>query len=358
MFRKLRKWASDPMDDRNFLKEESVVLKQYPIEPYFAEDFGKIKKVYTKTGTFALKKIHPYEGTDFIRNIQTLYQKGYNRIVPVYPANDGRYAVLHNKSLYYLMPWIPNETKEDPQSERHKQMFRELARMHTLSAKELEINPVVKEEHYNQTLKEWEKEEEFINGFIESCENRVYMSPFELTFCLYYSQIRQAMLFAKQKLESWHEKTKDQKKTRAVTLHGKVSTEHFLFDERGYGYFINFEKARQGSPIQDLLPFLARSLKTLPKQSDDCVDWIYAYLKYFPFREDEMLLFMSYLAFPSGIIRVAETYHQRKKEVDERKFVQKLQRQYWLLSNTGYVVTKIDDIERQKKQAQQEGAES
>jgi spore coat protein YsxE len=207
-------------------------------------------------------------------------------------------------------------------------------------------------------LKEWEKEEEFINGFIESCENRVYMSPFELTFCLYYSQIRQAMIFAKQKLESWQEKTKDQKKTRAVTLHGKVSTEHFLFDDRGYGYFINFEKARQGSPIQDLLPFLARSLKTQPKQSDDCVDWIYAYLKYFPFREDEMLLFMSYLAFPSGIIRVAETYHQRKKEVDERKFVQKLQRQYWLLSNTGYVVTRIDEIERQKKQAQQEGAES
>ncbi|WP_369385599.1 hypothetical protein [Mesobacillus boroniphilus] len=46
------------MDDRNFLKEESAVLKQYPIDPYFAEDFGKVKKVYTKSGTFALKKIH------------------------------------------------------------------------------------------------------------------------------------------------------------------------------------------------------------------------------------------------------------------------------------------------------------
>lgn len=349
------------MDDRNFLKEEAEVLKQYPIEPYFAEGFGKIKKVYTRTGTFALKKIHPYEGTDFIKHIQTLYQKGFNRIVPVYPANDGRYAILHNKSLYYLMPWIPNEMKEDHQSERQKQLFRELARMHTLSAKELEISPEVKKEHYEQTLKEWEKEEEFINGFIESCENRVYMSPFELAFCLYYSQIRQAIQFAKQKLEGWHEKTKDQKKTRTVTLHGKVSPEHFLFDERGYGYFINFENARQGSPIQDLLPFLARSLKTLPKRSDESVDWIYAYLKHFPFREDEMLLFMSYLAFPSGIIRVAETYHQRKTELDERKFVQRLQRQYWLLSNTGYVVTKIDEIERQKqqaKQAQQEGAQS
>lgn len=350
------------MDDRNFLKEEAEVLKHYPIEPYFAEDHGKIKKIYARTGTFALKKIHPYEGADFITHIQTLYQKGFNRIVPVYPANDGRYAILHDKSLYYLMPWIPNEIKEDHHTERHKQLFRELARMHTLSAKELEIGTELRKEHYEQTLKEWEKEEEFLNGFIESCENRVYMSPFELAFCLYYTQIRQAILFAKQKLEAWHEKTKDQKKTRTVMLHGKVSTEHFLFDERGYGYFINFENARQGSPIQDLLPFLARSLKTLPKRSDDSVDLIYAYLKYFPFREDEMLLFMSYLAFPAGMIRVAETYHQRKTEVDERKFVQKLQRQFWLLSNTGYVVTKIDDIEKQKqlaKQAQQqEGAQS
>lgn len=349
------------MDDHHFLKEEAAVLKHYPIEPYFAEDFGKIKKIYTKTGTFALKKIHPSEGSEFIRHIQFLYQKGYNRIVPVYPANDGRYAVLHNQSLYYLMPWMTNEIKEN-RSERHKQLFRELARMHTLSAKELPINEEMKEEHYNQTIKEWEKEEEFLNGFIESCESRVYMSPFELTFCLYYNQIRQAIHYARQKLESWHEKTKDHKKSRVVILHGKVSSEHFLFDERGYGYFINLEKARQGSPIQDLLPFLARSLKTLPRQADECVDWVYGYFKYFPFKEDEMLLFLSYLAFPSGILRVAETYHQRRTELDERKFVQKLQRQYWLLSNTGYVVMKIDEIERQKEQAkqaqQQEGAQS
>ena len=76
-----------------------------------------------------------------------------------------------------------------------------------------------------------------------------------------------------------------------------------------------------------------------------------------------MLLFMSYLAFPSGILRVAENYHQRRTELDERKSVQKLQRQYWLLSNTAYVVNRIEEIERQKEQAkqaqqQQEGAQS
>ena len=80
------------MDDRSLLKEISDVLKQYPIEPYFAEDFGKVKKIYTKTGTFALKKIHPYEGTEFVRQIQFLYQKGFNRIIPVYPP-AGRFEV-------------------------------------------------------------------------------------------------------------------------------------------------------------------------------------------------------------------------------------------------------------------------
>ncbi|PLR93700.1 spore coat protein YsxE [Bacillus sp. T33-2] len=344
------------MEDLKQNKETVGILRSYGIKPRYIEAVGKINKVYADTGIYALKKIQPNKGTDFMRHIQFLYQKGYNRIVPVFPTSDGRYAVLENQSLFYLMPWLSNEEKEN-RMERHRQMFRELARLHTLSAREIEINKEDRLEHYEKTLRHWEKEEEFLEGFIESCENNWYMSPFELLFCQYYNNIRQAMDFSKQKLENWHEKTKDQQKSRMVVVHGKVSTEHFVYDEKGYGFFINFEEARLGSPIHDLLPFLVRSLNTLPKRAYDCVEWISTYFKYFPLKEEERSLFLSYLAHPTSILKIAEMYHQKQSGKDEQKLVQKLQREFWTLKNTEYVVMKTEEIEAQKKMAQQEGAQ-
>ncbi|UQD52911.1 spore coat protein YsxE [Bacillus methanolicus] len=340
------------MSDLNRLKEVAPILRAYQVEPYFVEDFGRIQKIYSNKGVFALKKIFPSNGTDFIRHVQFLYQKGYNRIVPIYPAADGRYAVLHQNYLYYLMPWMPNEEREN-QSERNKQLVRELARLHILSAREININTEERKEHYENTMLEWDKEKEFIEGFMERSEKKWYMSPFELLFCLYYHEISQALLFSKRKLEDWYEKTKDQEKARSVLVHGKVSAEHFLLDERGYGYFINFERSKSGSPFHDLLPFLSRSLKSLPKQAEDYVDLVYTYFKYFPFKEDEMLLFLAYLAHPGKIIRTAENYFKKQAGKNERKFVQQLQRHYWQLKNTEYVVMRIEEIEQRKKEAEE-----
>ncbi|SIC28083.1 spore coat protein YsxE [Mycobacteroides abscessus subsp. abscessus] len=72
-----------------------------------------------------------------------------------------------------------------------------------------------------------------------------------------------------------------------------------------------------------------------------------------PFKQDEMLLFQSYLAHPGPVLREAENYHKNRGSADERKLVQQFQRQFWLLKNTEYIVMRIDEIERQKQQAQE-----
>jgi spore coat protein YsxE len=342
------------MNDSYRIKALSPILEHYQVDPYFIEDFGKVMKVYSNKGTLALKKIPPNNGTDFIRHVHHLYQKGYNRIVPIYPTMDGRYAVLHEKDLYYLMPWLPNEMKEN-RDERHQQLFRELARLHSLSSKEINVKKEERTEHYEKTIQQFEKNQDFLTGFIEECEKKIYMSPFELLFCLYYNEIGQALNFSKRKLEEWYENTKDQEKARMVINHGKISSEHFLYDEKGYGYFSNFEGAGYGSPIHDLLPFLSRTLKTNPKKNDDCVDWVYHYFKYFPFKSDEKLLFFSYLAYPIPIIQVVEKYYRKKHPKNELKFVQQLQRQYWYLKNTEYVAMKMTELDQQSA-AKEEGA--
>ncbi|MDR6122180.1 spore coat protein YsxE [Bacillus sp. SLBN-46] len=336
------------MNESNRIQMLAPVLQNYYIEPHFVEDYGTVQKIYSNKGTFALKKINPSIGTDFIRHVHLLYQKGFNRIVPIYPTMDGRYAVLHENDLYYLMPWMPNDLK-DNREQTNLQLFRELARLHTLSAKEITVNKEERTEHYEKTIQEMEKQQEFLDGFIDQCEKKTYMSPFELLYCMYYNEISQALRFSKTKFEEWYESTKENEKARMVITHGKLASEHFLYDDRGYGYFINFENARYGSPIHDLLPYLSRAINTRPKRSDTAIDWVYHYFKYFPFKADEKLLFFSYLALPIPIIQVAESYYRKQRPKNELKYVSQLQHRYWHLKNSEYIVMKMTEIENAQK---------
>ncbi len=333
------------------LAETAPVLRQYGIQPDFVESYGRVYKVYSKTGQYALKKIDSNTGTGFIRNVQYLFQRGFNRMVPVYPATDGRYAILEKGSLYYLMPWLPNGYKAN-RSDESQQFFRELARLHTLSAAEVDIGKEDRERHYEAVVKQWEKDEEFLDGFIESCENEWYPSPFQMLFCQYYQDIRQAMGYSRRKLDDWKENTAELTKARMVMLHGKSSLDHFVFDERGYGYFINFEGSTNGSPIRDLLPFFAERLRVRPRKVEEHVEWLSTYQKHFPLREDEKLLFKSYMAYPSAIIRSAQSYHAKERNVFELRAVQKFQKLYWQLKNTEYVVMRVEEIEKQRGEAE------
>lgn len=340
------------MNDSNLIRELYPVLKSFEIKPIFIEKYGSVYRVYGDKGTFALKKISPHEGMDFIRHIQWLFQKGYYRMVPIYPTSDGRYAVLYENHLYYLMPWLSNEVKEN-RFEQHQQMFRELARMHTLSLHETPISEEEKTAHFEKLNHEWEMKMQFLEGFIEQCEGKIYMSPFELLYTQYFIEVIRALKFAKDQFQQWYDISKEQKKARMVLVHGKISTEHYIYDDRGYGYFLNFEKSRYGNPLHDLLPFLERTLKGYPKQCNECVDWLYTYFQYFPLREDEMHLMLSYFAHPGKFIKIVENYY-RKRGINELKYVQKLQRQYWLIKNKEYVVMRIMEIEREKKRKAEE----
>lgn len=339
----------DHMRETNSLKKMKPILKNYGIEPYFVEQMGNIQKVYSNNGVFALKKINPHHGIDFIRYVQSLYQKGYNRIVPIYPTLDGRYAVLYENELYYLMPWLSNKEKGDP-IERNHRLFRELARLHSLSAHEIKVSKEERKEHYEKTIENLEREEEFLEGYLEACERKIYMAPIELMFCSYYHDMSQALKFSKKKLTEWYEATKEQEKARVVIIHGKMANDHFIYDDKGYGYFINFEQANIGSPFHDLLPFMAKSLRGFLKRPEEIIEWLYTYFKYFPLKEEEMHLFLSYLAHPGPVIKTAERFFREGEKRNERKAVQKLQREYWLLKNAEYVVSRIDEIERHRKQ--------
>ncbi|MBD3107815.1 spore coat protein YsxE [Bacillus sp. AGMB 02131] len=334
------------------------ISQQYTLRIHYSESFGRIHKIYTDKGTFAIKSIPAEQSMSFIRHVQRLYQGGYNRVVPIYLTSDGRYGVLQGNRLYYLMPWLTNDETGE-RYEKHKQMFRELARIHSLTVKETPIEKEERELHYERTIDSWKKQQSFLEEFVSHCEGKWYMSPFELLFCSYYYDISQAVSFSIRKFEEWYEETKDNEKVRTVIVHGKFSLQHFLLDENGIGYFINFENARTLPQHFDLLPFFVKYCHTYPTRCDECVDWLYSYYKYFPMRDDEMMLFISYLAFPTNVLQAAETYHNEKYErKTEYQYVNQLQKYYWQLKNVEYFVMKIEEIEGQKKAAKAAAAEA
>jgi hypothetical protein len=68
---------------------------------------------------------------------------------------------------------------------------------------------------------------------------------------------------------------------------------------------------------------------------------------------------MSYLAYPNPIIQVAESYFRKQRPKNELKFVRQLQRRYWHLKNSEYVVMRMTEIENAQNAQQQakEGAQ-
>ncbi|RST76230.1 spore coat protein YsxE [Siminovitchia acidinfaciens] len=331
-------------------KNINHIVELYGLRLKFAEKYGRVHKLYTDKGTFALKKINAKHGVDFLQYIQLLYQRGYHRIVPIYPTMDGRYGVLVIDKLYYLMPWLENREREG-QIKKSQELFRELARLHTISAREVDVAENDRKEHFDLTSTRWEKEKEALEQYVERAEQAWYMSPFQLLFCTFYHEVTMAQNYSIRKFNEWYDVSKEQTKARSVIVHGKISPEHFLYNEQGTGYFTNFESAMTASPIHDLLPFLSRSLKTYPKRFDDGLEWLSIYFRHFPFRKDEMLLFLSYLAYPERIFQVVDRYFAAGKERNEYKFVRQLQKQYWYMKNTEYIVMSLEEMEQRKNEA-------
>ncbi|WP_203361595.1 spore coat protein YsxE [Bacillus sp. REN10] len=319
----------------------SEVWKQYGLQPEYMESFGRIQKLYTDKGNFALKRIPATRGMSFLPSMQRLYQSGYHHFAPVYPALDGRYGILEGQHIYYLMPWIEGRNERDTIL-KDKQMLREAARLHLLSSKEIEVDPKERLEHYEQMKNIWERQEEQLEQYITLAEKETYMSPFSLQYGIYYHDVAMAYFYAKEKLKEWIEETKEHKKARTVQVHGNLSLDHFILDHHGTGYFINLEKSRPATPIHDLVPYFADSLTTFPKKVEAEIEQFAHYTQYFPLKKEEKLLFHSYLAYPGAIYQTVSSYFTHSRKHNEYQFTQRLQQQYWQLKNSESFLVHLD----------------
>lgn len=334
--------------EASMFKKLTTILAAYKIQPQHIEQRGKVYKIFTGEQVFALKETDVHKGNQMYHYYQLLYRKGFYRFIPLYPTSNGQFAVIDQHKLYYLMPWLTNENRHDG-ANHEKKMIRELARLHLLTSEEIKVDQDVIKEHYERTKLRWENEQNSLVQWMEQCEKKWYMSPFEWEFVQYYNDFEKAYQYALRKLTEWRKALESKKKMRTVLVHGKINPTHFIYDDKGYGYFINFENSYRGASYQDLLPFLAKKLNTYPVKSEETIDLIYTYMKHYPLHESEKLLFKSYFAHPGSIIKLLERYTTKTAINHERKWTTNIQKSYWQLKNIEYVMMRMEQMDQQQK---------
>ncbi|MCA0925333.1 spore coat protein YsxE [Bacillus sp. FSL R5-0820] len=340
------------------MDEIQSVLYEYGLEAEYIEPVSPaVVRVYTKQGVFALKRVKPHRQMQFTEQMLELESKGYRSFVPIYRTKSGSFFSNQRESqyTYYLMPWLTNEKREE-QDDKHEYLFQEIARLHKRTEVMMDITEQEIEAHYTQMKSKWETEKDMYERFIERAEQTWYMSPFELAAAMYFSEAMSASEFALERLEDWHEEMKDQETTRIVLNHGQLSIHHFLYNDVGTGHFTNFERSKKAAPIYDLLTFYYRTFKTYPTPCPECTSLFYTYQKGNKLREEEIHLFLSYLAYPQGLFDTVKAYEAGGQ--DEMESCQELLRAYWQMKNSEPIVMKIHEIEQARRLEEEQNASS
>lgn len=305
-----------------------AVLFQYDLFPEKIEAIGKVKKVYTARGTFALKEtmMNNEEQEWFIHVHERLEIIGFHYVVPIIPTKYGDPVVRFNDKVFYVMPWYNDHKKFRYAVDQEEVIVEEIAKLHGLTERTQQYSEEVLKDSYDTLKKRWEFRKLEMERYAEQIEGNVYLSPFELTFLTHFQRSLHFVAEAEKHLTAWFEGVKEKKSFRSVLCHGRPSRKHVIFDKYGTAYFINFEKASLDTPVKDLALLFRHFFQAKPWDELDGRHWLQLYERHFALFDEEKHLFISYLAFPENIYQSVDAYKKKDGKKTEAQYVISLER--------------------------------
>ncbi|PYZ93652.1 spore coat protein YsxE [Salipaludibacillus keqinensis] len=305
-----------------------AVLFQYDLYPEKVEHIGKVQKVETNYGTFALKKttMKKSEADWFINVMRRLERIGFPYVVPVLPNKYGDYTVTDGQFIYYLMPWYEDHQQFRNPVQPEDTLVEQVAKLHSLTEKTQDYAADSLDESSQLLKKRWDLRKLEIDKYVDEIEQHTYYSPFELTLLTHFERIKFMALQAEEQLELWLEKANEKKSSRSVLCHGRLKRSHACYDEYGTAYFLNFERAVLDTPARDLAMLFRHFFQSRPWDEVEGHHWLNLYEKHFAFFDEERHLFMSYLTFPENIYRMIDHYRQAGRTKSELQMVMQLER--------------------------------
>ncbi|MCK6257938.1 spore coat protein YsxE [Fictibacillus sp. KIGAM418] len=302
------------------------VLFQYDLYPEKIEAFGKVKKVISRRGTFALKEtsLNEEESNWFTHVVHRLSEIGYHQVVPLYPTKYGDYTVQHGNKTYYLMPWFAGGERLG--QTREEVMIDEIGKIHYLTLKEQDFSPEVVDHSFQYLMQRWETRQLEMERFAEESERMPYMSPFELTYLSHFHHMMKMAEEAKRRLKDWYDACHAEKRYRSALCHGKLSRNHLLFSHHGEPHLLNFEKAVLDTPVRDLAIFFRKAVHHSNWTREEGGRLLSLYQRHIPLLEEEKSLLVSYMSYPEPIFNSVDLYRHKRERFSQIEFVHRLEK--------------------------------
>ncbi|WP_100373655.1 spore coat protein YsxE [Bacillus sp. FJAT-45037] len=308
-------------------KPYASILFYYDLYPEQIEDYGKVKKVTTSRGVFALKEttMSRQVADEFIHAMRKLSKLNYKQAVPIIPTKYGEYTISTGTHTYYVMPWVEAAEYMGRESQEEK-LATQMAVIHRLTVKTQTFEKEQVDGSFDQLLLHWEKRRLEMNRFADFAERKTYMSPFELTFLTHAHMLDQMAIKAGEHLQNWYDACVEKGKYRTVICHGKLSRSHAIFNLENEATLLNFEKASIDTPARDLASFCRSNFRYTMWNEDEVMRWFMRYERHLPLLEEEKELLCGYLMFPEPVVYAINAYINEREERSELEHVQRLEK--------------------------------
>ncbi|MGM7702202.1 spore coat protein YsxE [Pseudalkalibacillus sp. Hm43] len=304
---------------------DGMILYYYDLFPERVESYGKVQRITSKKGTFALKETHmgPEEMNWFLHCMERLHELKYDHVVPITPTKYGDPYVVVNNRYYYVTKWHEHDSRNQFAYEDF--IIDELGKLHANTVKAQSFSEEVVNDSYAGLLRRFEHRQLEMERFTEVAERQTYISPFELRYLSQFHKMMRIAEEAKHRVTEWYNGCAEHQRYRSVLCHGRPFRGHVVQDQLGEGNFINFERAILDTPVRDLAYFF-RTAAQYPEWSEhNAMQWLNRYESHLPLLMEEKALLASYLKFPEPVFSTIQLY-QGSPDTSQLDLVRKLDR--------------------------------
>lgn len=217
---------------------------------------------------------------------------------------DDIYGYLKSRSFdYFPYPIEMNDKYEvypylkdmyEPYEQKAMDLMHLLSLLHSKTTFYREVDIDRNKEIYEDIEQKLEYLDGFYNDLITRIEKEVYMSPSSYLIARNINIIFGSIYYARDSLDKWYEKVRNNKNERVVNIHNNISLEHYIKNEKPY--LISWNNSKIDSPIYDLLSFYKNHYLDF-----DFDDLFHFYESSYPLKEEERFLLFTYMAMPSEI---------------------------------------------------------
>lgn len=217
---------------------------------------------------------------------------------------DDIYGYLKSRSFdYFPYPIEMNDKYEvypylkdmyEPYEQKAMDLMHLLSLLHSKTTFYREVDIDRNKEIYEDIEQKLEYLDGFYNDLINKIEKEVYMSPSSYLIARNINIIFGSIYYARDSLDKWYDKVRNNKNERVVNIHNNISLEHYIKNEKPY--LISWNNSKIDSPIYDLLSFYKNHYLDF-----DFDDLFHFYESSYPLKEEERFLLFTYMAIPSEI---------------------------------------------------------